>query len=227
MGFTIGGLREMRPGARRRSRSWECAVVAECTALWGWSVVPGARAVQGACSCGRGGCPAPGAHPLPFAPVLAAGTRLDEVGRVWGAFPGASALLVVGEAFDVIEVGESAGLQALARLERMAVPLGPVVRTPDGRAQFFVAPGTAAALPGLLYRMGWDGAGLDLRGLGAGEHVTVPPFDRGGRGAARWLRAPGLDCASRAPQARLVLGTLAYMAHRAPAGTPALRAGRR
>lgn len=216
MGFTIGGIRARRPGGRRRARTWECTVVTEFTELYGWAVLPGARATAGACSCGRPDCPAPGAHPLDYAPVIPAGAALDEVGEVWGAFPGASALLPVGDTFDVIEVGESAGRCALVRLERMALPLGPVALTPCGRAQFFVAPGAAAELPRLLYRMGWDGADLDLRGLGPGDHLTAPPFDRGGRGRMRWLRTPDPDSAAHPPEARLLLGTLAYMAHRTP-----------
>lgn len=44
MGFTIGGIREMRSGARRRGRTAECTAVAEYTGLWGWAVAPGARA---------------------------------------------------------------------------------------------------------------------------------------------------------------------------------------
>ncbi|NEA47869.1 DNA primase, partial [Streptomyces sp. SID10815] len=89
--------------------------------------------------------------------------------------------------------------------------------SPDGRAHFFVAPGAAAELPGLLYRMGWDDpAALDLRGLGPGAHLTAPPSDRGGRGPVRWLRPPALDTANP-PEARLLLGTLAYVAHRSRA----------
>ncbi|MEI7031083.1 DNA primase, partial [Streptomyces pratensis] len=64
MGFTIGGIRERRPGARRRGRDAEGAAVAEYTGLWGWAVAPGARARSGSCSCGDPVCPAPGAHPL-------------------------------------------------------------------------------------------------------------------------------------------------------------------
>ncbi|WP_435612614.1 bifunctional DNA primase/polymerase [Streptomyces sp. bgisy159] len=218
MGFTIGGIREIRSGARRRGRPSECTAVAECTALWGWEVVPGARASGGACSCGRRDCRAPGAHPLDFAPQLPAGATLDEVTKVWGGFPGASAMLPVGRAFDVIEVAEPAGRRALARLERMGLPTGPVAVTPEGRAQFFVAPGAAAELPALLYRMGWDDpAALDLRGLGPGTFVTAPPSDRAGLGPVRWLREPELDTAARPPAARLLLGTLAYVAHRSRA----------
>lgn len=221
MGFTIGGIREIRAGARRRGRSssgrapsWECTAVAEYTGLWGWAVAPGARAAQGACSCGRRDCRAPGAHPLEFAPEVPAGATLDEVTKAWGEFPGAALMLPVGSAFDVIEVTEGAGRGALARLERMGLPLGPVAVTPQRRAQFFVAPGAAADLPTLLYRTGWDDPGLDLCAFGPGTYITAPPSDRAGLGPVRWLRSPVPDSATAPPAARLLLGTLAYVAHR-------------
>ncbi|MFF8096704.1 bifunctional DNA primase/polymerase [Streptomyces sp. NPDC016675] len=224
MGFTIGigggtrGMRDIRSGPRRRGRASECTVVAEFTGLWGWDVVPGARAAAGACSCGREDCPAPGAHPLAFAPEVPAGATLDEASEAWAEYPGASVMLPVGRTFDVIEVAEPAGLRALARLERMGLPLGPVAASPQGRALFFVAPGAAAELPRLLYRMGWDDpSALDLRGLGRGAYITAPPSDRAGRGPVRWLRPPALDSATRPPAARLLLGTLAYVAHRSRA----------
>ncbi|OON76380.1 bifunctional DNA primase/polymerase [Streptomyces tsukubensis] len=214
MGFTIGGIREMRTGTRRRGREPECVTVAEFTGLWGWEVVPGARAAAGACSCGARRCLTPGAHPLDRAEPLPAGASLDDVASVWAGFPGAAVMLPVGGAFDIIDVAESTGRHALVRLERMGLPLGPVTVTPEGRAHFFVAPGAAAALPQLLYRMGWDDAHLDLRALGPGAHITAPPSDRGGRGPVRWLRCPALETASNPPHARLLLGTLAYVAHR-------------
>jgi hypothetical protein len=227
MGFTIGGIREIRSGTRRRGRSPECTAVAEFTGLWGWDVVAGARAAQGACSCGRADCGAPGAHPLGFAPEIPAGATLDEVAKAWGEFPGASVMLAVGRTFDVLDVAEPAGRRALVRLERMGLPVGPVTATPQGRAQFFVAPGAAAGLGELLYRMGWDDpSALDLRGLGPGSYVTAPPSDRGGLGPVRWLRRPELDTATRPPAARLVLGTLAYVAHRSRAEQQAAGARR-
>ncbi|MFE0776264.1 bifunctional DNA primase/polymerase [Streptomyces sp. NPDC058861] len=214
MGFTIGGIREMRSGARRRGRATECTAVAEYTGLWGWDVVPGARAVSGRCSCGDPVCATPGAHPLSFAEPVPAGAGLDDAVKAWSEYPGAALLLPVGRAFDVIEVAEAAGRRALVRLERMGLPLGPVCATPTGRARFFVAPGAAAELPRLLYRMGWDDAGLDLHCLGPGSYVTAPPSDLGGLGPVRWLRPPTLDTAGAPPQARLLLGTLAYICHR-------------
>lgn len=227
MVFTIGSMREIRqqrtggrpgarPGARRRTRAALCTTVAEYTGLCGWAVVPGARAARGggACSCGAADCKEPGAHPLPFADEIPAGTTLERAAQAWAQVPGAAALLPVGRSFDVLDVAEASGHRALVRLERMGLRLGPVLLTPTGRAQFFVAPGAAAELPHLLYRMGWDDARLDLRGLGPGDHVTAPPSDLGGHGPVRWLREPVLDSAAQPPEARLLLGTLAYVCHR-------------
>ncbi|KUJ64635.1 DNA primase [Streptomyces albus subsp. albus] len=220
MGFTIGGIRDKRSGPRRRGRASDCTTVAEYTGLWGWDVVPGARAARASgsgrneCSCGDVRCPTPGAHPLAFAPPVPAGATLDDAVAAWSEVPGAAVLLPAGRSFDVLEVAERVGRRALVRLERMGLPLGPVAATPHGRTQFFVAPGAAAELPALLYRMGWDDADLDLRCLGPGDHVTAPPSDLGGLGPVRWLRPPSLDTAARPPEARLLLGTLAYVCHR-------------
>ncbi|MEU2868373.1 bifunctional DNA primase/polymerase [Streptomyces olivoreticuli] len=220
MGFTIGGIRDLRSSSRRRGRASETVTtVAEYTGLWGWDVVPGARASRSgrvACSCGAADCPDPGAHPLSFAPPVPAGATLAAAAAAWAEVPGAAVLLPVGRSFDVLEIDGTAGRHALARLERIGLPLGPVALTPHGRALFFVAPGAAAELPQLLYRMGWDDARLDLRCLGPGDHITAPPSDLSGLGPMRWLRPPTLDTAGRPPQARLLLGTLAYVCHRAP-----------
>lgn len=231
MGFTIGaigglsGIRELhqlRPGGRRRSRASAATAVAEYTGLWGWTVVPGARAARTAggrteCSCGASVCPAPGAHPLDASLEVPAGATLGEAAEAWAQVPGAALLLPTGRHFDVLDVPESAGHRALVRLERMGLPLGPVAVAPHGRAWFLVAPGAAAELPELLYRMGWDDAELDLRGAGEGEYITAPPSDMGGRGPVRWLRPPTLEGSCSPPQARLLLGTLAYVCHRSAA----------
>ncbi|MGA4874833.1 bifunctional DNA primase/polymerase [Streptomyces lydicamycinicus] len=219
MGFTIGGIREMRSSSRRRARSTEISAVAEYTGLWGWDVVPGARAVRAGsgrtdCSCGAADCPSPGAHPLAFGEELTAGAGWEKAAAAWAETPGAAILLPVGRSFDLLDVPEAAGRNALARLERMGLPLGPVAVAPTGRALFFVAPGAAGQLPDLLYRMGWDDASLDLRSLGPGDHLTAPPSDLGVHGPVRWLRPPTLDTAGRPPQARLMVGTLAYACNR-------------
>ncbi|MEC3997439.1 bifunctional DNA primase/polymerase [Actinacidiphila sp. DG2A-62] len=213
MVFTIGSMRQTRAGAA-------VAAVAEYTGRFGWAVAPGARATRGggACSCGDAACARPGAHPLAFAGEVPAGACGEEAARAWSRVPGAAVLLPAGRAFDVIDVAREPGRRALARLERMGLHVGPVLLTPAGRAQFFVAPGAARQMPQLLYRMGWDDAELDLRCLGPGDHVTAPPSDLGGLGPVRWLREPrpGPRGAAQAPpEARLLLGTLAYVCHRA------------
>ncbi|RLL69072.1 bifunctional DNA primase/polymerase [Streptomyces sp. Z26] len=231
MGFTIGALgsgirdirdlRELRPGSRRRSRASEHTAVAEYAGLWGWAVVPGARAARTGgrtrCSCGADRCASPGAHPLDPALEVPAGATLGEATEAWARVPGAALLLPVGRTFDVIEVPEAAGRHALGRMERMGLPLGPVAATPHGRAWFLVAPGAAAELPRLLYRMGWDDSCLDLRCLGPGDHITAPPSDLGGLGPVHWLRPPTPAGAAHPPEARLLLGTLAYVCHRSAA----------
>lgn len=227
MVFTIGNMRDIRQhrtggrpgartGARRRTRAAACTTVAEYTGLCGWAVAPGAHAARGggACSCGDAGCAAPGAHPLPFADEIPAGATLEQAAQAWARVPDAAVLLPAGRSFDVLDVAEAPGQRALVRLERMGLRMGPVLLTPAGRAQFFVAPGAAAELPHLLYRMGWDDAELDLRCLGPGDHVTAPPSDLGGLGPVRWLREPLLDSVPQPPEARLLLGTLAYVCHR-------------
>jgi len=239
MVFTIGSMREMRQyrtgvrnaarvaalsgvrtGARRRTHAAVCLNIAEYAGLCGWTVVPGARVarVGGACSCGIAGCTRPGAHPLEFAGEIPAGATLEETARAWEQVPGAAVLLPAGRSFDAIEVAESAARRALARLERMGLRLGPVLLTPTRRAQFFVAPGAAAELPQLLYRMGWDDARLDLRCLGPGDYLTAPPSDLAGHGPVRWLREPRLDTTPQPPEARLLLGTLAYLSQRVRGG---------
>ena len=222
MGFTIGGIREIRSGSRRRARSSESTAVAEYTGLWGWDVVPGARAARAGggrteCSCGAADCPSPGAHPLGYGRELAAGATLEEAAAAWAETPGAAVLLPGGPVVRHPRRAGGRGPCAVARLERMGLPLGPVAATPTGRALFFVAPGAAAELPDLLYRMGWDDADLDLQPLGDGDHITAPPSDLGGRGPMRWLRPPALETAGCPPQARLLLGTLAYVCHRSGA----------
>ncbi|WP_405588467.1 bifunctional DNA primase/polymerase [Streptomyces sp. NBC_01190] len=238
MVFTIGSMREIRetrqqrtgarnpvrlaalsgarPGVRRKTHAAVRLNVAEYAGLCGWAVVPGARAARGggACSCGDAACPRPGAHPLAFAAEIPAGATLEEAAEAWARVPGAAVLLPVGRSFDIIDVAEAPGRHALVRLERMGLGLGPVLLTPTGRAQFFVAPGAAAELPRLLYRMGWDDTQLDLRCLGPGDHVTAPPSDLAGLGPVRWLREPLLGSVAQPPEARMLLGTLAYICHR-------------
>ena len=132
----------------------------------------------------------------------------------WGwatELEGAALHLLTGRRFDALDVPEPAGCQAVVRLERMGIRTGPVLAA-HGRAYFFVAPQTACRLPELLYRTGWDDAELDLLPHGAGSAVPAPPSP-----GARWLRPPTDENATRLPDPKLLLGTLAYASHqRAP-----------
>ncbi|EGE42635.1 DNA primase [Streptomyces sp. SID4928] len=159
-----------------------------------WDVFPGTwlEAVGGdeRCSCGDAGCALPGAHA--DRPDWAGGATGSGAAarRMWSRRPRASVLLPTGRTFDALEVPESAGFLALARMERMALTLGPVTRTPDRRMLFFVLPGTAAKSSELVRRLGWDAGAIDLTGRGEGHYIAAPPTRVGARGAVQWARKP-------------------------------------
>ncbi|MFC9424758.1 bifunctional DNA primase/polymerase [Streptomyces sp. NPDC056987] len=159
-----------------------------------WDVFPGTRLVPvpggERCSCERAGCAAPGAHATgPGWAGLATGSPA-AVRRLWSKQPGASVLLPTGRAFDALEVSESAGFLALARMERMSLALGPVTCTPDRRMVFFVLTGAAAKADTLVRNLGWDPESVDLIVRGEGQYVAAPPTRVGGRGAVQWARRP-------------------------------------
>ncbi|PZT68460.1 hypothetical protein DN402_10630 [Streptomyces sp. SW4] len=201
MGFTIGssrGIRDLRTAARRRGRSSECTTVAEFTGLWGWDVVPGARAAAGVCSCGRRDCRAPGAHPLEFAPEVPAGSTLDEVTRAWSEVPGASVMLPVGRTFDVIEVAESAGRRALARLERMGLPSARSPRPRRAARTSSSPPGPPPSCRGCSTAWGGTrrpGSTSSASGRARTSRLRRPIGAGGGRcggcGRRGWTRRPG------------------------------------
>ncbi|MFE2550917.1 bifunctional DNA primase/polymerase [Streptomyces sp. NPDC059355] len=142
------------------------------------------------CSCGAQDCPAPGAHPtVKDWAALATGSAV-QVRRIWAKRPEASILLATGRTFDALDVPDSAGFLALARLERMERTLGPVALTPDHRMLFFVLPGAGAKVPDLVSKLGWSPTAIDLAARGEGEYVAAPPTRFGGRGAVQWARRP-------------------------------------
>ncbi|KAB8161555.1 DNA primase [Streptomyces sp. 3MP-14] len=234
MGFTIVGMRERRTpraptrtGRRGAGGSPLDTAVAEYVGLWGWDVTPGAVLVTGQagcrCSCGRADCPAPGAHPLAPGRLIPAGTPLDEALDAWAearaAAPGATALLPTGLRFDVLQVPEAVARAALPRLDRLALPLGPVALAPDDRAWFFVAPGIAAQLPSLLRALGWPATPPRLAALGRGAQVPAPPSAVADLGEVVWLRRPDVETAATPPGASPLLGVLATLCRRlAPTG---------
>lgn len=179
-----------------------------------WDVLAGAWLETDAegvprCSCGVPVCPAAGAHPTRPDWATRASGNAAAVRRMWQRQPGASLLLPTGRTFDAIDVSESAGLHALARLERLELPLGPVLATPTRRLVFFVLPKAAAKVTALLTRMGHRPSALDLVVRGDGDWVVAPPTRTGGGGVAQWAREP--TALNRwLPDAEEVLGPLAY-----------------
>ncbi|MFF8598833.1 bifunctional DNA primase/polymerase [Streptomyces sp. NPDC015232] len=192
-----------------------------------WDVFPGTwlEAVEGSerCSCGAEDCPAPGAHPArPDWATQATGSAVGAR-RMWSKQPKASILLPTGRTFDAIEVPESAGFLALARMERMELTLGPVTCSPDRRMFFFVLPGAAAKVPDLVRKLGWVPSSIDLTTRGEGFYVAAPPTRVGGRGAVQWARKP--TPANRwLPDAEELISPLAYACGREAADARARRA---
>ncbi|WP_274559808.1 bifunctional DNA primase/polymerase [Streptomyces spiramyceticus] len=159
-----------------------------------WDVFPGTwlEAAEGVenCSCGVPSCASPGAHPArPDWATQATGSA-TAARRLWSKQPRASILLPTGRTFDALEVPESAGFLALARMERMDLTLGPVTCTPDRRMLFFVLPGAGVKVPDLVRKLGWTPTAIDLITRGEGDYVAAPPTRLGGMGAVQWARRP-------------------------------------
>lgn len=217
---TIGGTADTGTGgvsrrdgpAGQRGGSPLAAAIQYCDDRH-WHVVPGTSLElvddRERCSCGAADCASPGAHPTgpdwaERATGSAAGAR-----RLWAPAPGASVLLPTGRAFDALDVPETAGYHALARLERQGVALGPVLRTPTQRLVFLVRPGAADAIPVALRASGWSPAALELVAHGAGDYLPAPPTRLGSGGRVLWVRQP--TAANRwLPEFTELLGALAY-----------------
>ncbi|MDT9682134.1 bifunctional DNA primase/polymerase [Streptomyces sp. TRM76323] len=160
-----------------------------------WDVFPGTwlETVDGRerCSCGNAACASPGAHP--FREDWAAQATGSPVAarRLWGSHPRASILLPTGRTFDALDVPETAGFLALARMERLDLALGPVACGPGRRMVFFVLPGAAVKVADLVRRLGWSPSGIDLVAKGEGGYVVAPPTRvGGGQGPVQWVRRP-------------------------------------
>ncbi|WP_073497644.1 bifunctional DNA primase/polymerase [Actinacidiphila paucisporea] len=179
-----------------------------------WDVLPGTWLeidASGAprCSCGSAGCTALGAHPARPDWTARGSGSAPAVRRMWQKQPEASVLLPTGRTFDVVDVSEDAGCLALARMERMNLPLGPVLGTPGRRLRFLVLPGAGSKIPELLRGFGWLPESLDLAVLGEGGWVVAPPTRTVPGGCAQWARRP--TPANRwLPDAEELLSPLAY-----------------
>lgn len=151
----------------------------------------------------------PGAHPAREDWATQATGSATVARRLWSKQSTASILLPTGRTFDTIDVPETAGLLALARMERMELTLGPVTWTPDRRMHFFVLPGASVKVPDLVRKLGWSPLVLDLKALGEGEYVAAPPTRYGSRGPCSGLGGP--QPANRwLPDAEELISPLAY-----------------
>ncbi|WP_370420792.1 bifunctional DNA primase/polymerase [Streptomyces sp. QH1-20] len=170
------------------------------------------------CSCGDLDCPSPGAHPArPDWATQATGSAV-AARRMWAKQPNSSVLLPTGRTFDALDVPESAGCLALARMERMEIQLGPITSTPHRRMLFFVLPGGALKVADLARKLGWPPSSLDLVARGEGDYVVAPPTRMGARGAVQWARQP--TAANRwLPDAEELVSALAYACGRETADT--------
>ncbi|MFF4384311.1 bifunctional DNA primase/polymerase [Kitasatospora sp. NPDC001547] len=201
-----------------------------------WEVAPGAWLIDDGdggvrCSCGDRRCTLPGAHPLDTDWARRASAGPGAVRAWWTAQPQASVLLPTGRSFDVLDVPETAGCLALARMERMDLQLGPVVVQPAApgrigrRLHFLVLPGIAARLPELLRRLGWPPGRLDLVARGEGDWTVAPPSRIGSLGYAQWARSP--TALNRwLPDAAELISPLAYACGREAPSARAARAAR-
>lgn len=183
-----------------------------------WEVCPGTWLVEGdgpvRCSCGDVRCAVPGAHPAAPGPQGRSSASPETVRRWWTETPSASVLLPTGRTFDVIDVPETAGCLALARMERMGLQLGPVVAMPASGGQgrrllFMVLPGVVSKLPDLLRGLGWAPGRLDMAAHGDGGWIVAPPSRVGVHGYAQWARQPS-EANRWLPEASQLIDPLAY-----------------
>ncbi len=136
----VGVPRTRRVKRRRHGAAPPIASVLRYAEL-GWPCCPGAHPLREggrACSCDRVGCPDPGAHPLSPAWRVQATTDTTLLTRWWERDPEANVILPTGRVFDVFDVPQAAGYQALTTMEQSGPPIGPVAAQGD-RVLFFVA----------------------------------------------------------------------------------------
>ncbi len=130
---------------------------------WRWPVVPGVSPQwSGGCSCEQPLCASPGAHPATDNCWLQATADPEQVAAWWLQTPLASIVLPVGWGFDVLDVPESGGREALCRLELMGYRPAPVILQPCGRLCMLVAASARGAWSpapiGVTADPGGDGA---------------------------------------------------------------------
>lgn len=117
------------------------------------------------------------------------------VGWWWDRYPERPVLLATGVRVDghrapcAVSLPAAAGRRALAELDLLRVPVGPVLATPT-RCTLLVRPYDLAELGELLYAQ--DVVPSSLRFHGDGGYVVLPPSATG-LGRADWVRRPVED----------------------------------
>jgi hypothetical protein len=181
--------------------------------------------------------------PLAPDPRLVATTDLEQVFAAWSRLPGAPIYAACGPAFEMVEAGAGIGRAALARLDRLCVPVGPVLRCtmlhPAGSTASGFGSGAGSAGEGapdemtggcqdriaFLVRPGTtqvlrtllDRERTDAVLLGEGEHCELPTtlqVEPRGSGGVQWLRLPS-TARPALPSAHAILGALALSPHAA------------
>lgn len=186
-------------GSRRlRGRNRMFAAVREYAGM-GWACAPGVRPLsdgERACSCDRIGCPAPGAHPVSATWRNQATVDTAVLKQWWAEQPQANIILPTGRVFDVFDVPAEAGADALARMTKDGVAVGPVAAVGHERHLFFVATRGAP-----VNEDEWWSCQLDcspetvtdtpgMRWHCRDSYVVAPPSVLPHGRAASWIRPP-------------------------------------
>ncbi len=164
----------------------------------GYLVFPLHSVANGGCSCGRGGCEAPGKHPRIVQWPENATTLTGMIRSWWHRWPGANIGLVTGEASGLVVLDvdpRHGGGAALEDLERRFGGLPPTVRARTGSGGTHIVfchpghrvPNSAGAL----------GPGLDIRGDGG--YIVAPPSLHLSGGRYEWEAAYHLMYMEPAP----------------------------
>ncbi|GGX36693.1 hypothetical protein [Streptomyces chryseus] len=115
---------------------------------------------------------------------IEAGAASEPLYRAWRL--GAAADVPIGQLWDVVRVTTRLGFDAVDRVRRAGVELGPVLDTPArGAVEFIVPPGTATTWPQML----------GTRAVSTGILRCPPPHitlasGRGSTGGRRWIMPP-------------------------------------
>lgn len=83
--------------------------------------------------------------PLTPDPRLAPTTDLEQVFAAWTRLPDAPILAACGSAFEAVRAPAEAGRAALVRLDRLCIPVGPVLQVGSGAVVYRAAVDRAAA----------------------------------------------------------------------------------